>query len=541
MKGQLTLDRLRARFEERESVEDVLDELQCARPGEPSQRGPFLGRIARGIGFIAEAFDPGGVTMEIARQGAALESLLVDEGYEPVIHCIGGGIGGWADGVLEPAWRRKVLTPGVVPSAEVSARSDVRDTWRRALELCEELTAYVLEEELGLLIPANVNSNPGDPALSLAVVLTSELTDCPVLSSNHDFYWEREGDAALEPREPCLRRLLPWNGRRWIQVNANPLQPQHLVETDGIPADRVFSIATGVKSPFFEEVEPERKLDDRRIMTRILAGGTQELIPDSLGRFYARLEGWIEHPHPIALGCETDLTLDLARTESLHLLQPTRVAGQKRVERDWELIGALLDHPPFRAAFTARADLTLTLHVTGPVAPQHRADLERVLDAYRRVLDDLPRDLARRLFMAFSVGHQGHPSQERELRVADVYRLADLVLLPSRTETRGLPIPESAAAGIPIVCSRYAPPEAFAETIGESLPAAARILVDEFPEGEFTSALLDRVSDILLDPERSAEHIRHNRAAAHARYTLVGLQGTLWACLERLGALDEGV
>ncbi|MHC4667553.1 MAG: glycosyltransferase, partial [Planctomycetota bacterium] len=148
--------------------------------------------------------------------------------------------------------------------------------------------------------------------------------------------------------------------------------------------------------------------------------------------------------------------------------------------------------------------------------------------------------LGRRLFQAFSVGHQSHPSLEGELDMAAIYQLADLVLLPSETEGRGLPIPESAAAGVPIVCSRYEPERVYAEVVGEHLPEPERIRVAEFPEDEFGTELLDAVTSLLLRPEQSAERTRHNREAVRARYALDGLERSFAQYLKRLDGISRG-
>jgi glycosyltransferase involved in cell wall biosynthesis len=69
--------------------------------------------------------------------------------------------------------------------------------------------------------------------------------------------------------------------------------------------------------------------------------------------------------------------------------------------------------------------------------------------------------------------------------IADMYRLADLLLLPSREEGFGIPILEAGLAGIPIFCSNiatlrelggddvhYFPPDGDPEAIAEGINAA---------------------------------------------------------------------
>ena len=197
-------------------------------------------------------------------------------------------------------------------------------------------------------------------------------------------------------------------------------------------------------------------------------------------------------------------------------------------------MSALLDYGPLREAFEQRPTLTLTLHITGPVPAEHRADLERVLDAYEATLAGLPEAIARRLFLALSVGFRSNPSHDGVLDIVDIYQLADLVVFPSLTEGRGLPIPESAAAGIPIVCSPYDPRVVFDQVVGANLPADLQIRHAEFPEGDFSDELLARLTVVLLRPESQAALISHNREATKRRYSFAALQSSLAEILEQL-------
>lgn len=84
------------------------------------------------------------------------------------------------------------------------------------------------------------------------------------------------------------------------------------------------------------------------------------------------------------------------------------------------------------------------------------------------------------------------------LCIEEIYQLADLVLFPSETEGRGLPIIESSAGGIPIVCRRYYPLEVFNEVVGKDLADEEKIRYFNFPTGEFKESLLAKITDLLL-------------------------------------------
>jgi glycosyltransferase involved in cell wall biosynthesis len=268
-------------------------------------------------------------------------------------------------------------------------------------------------------------------------------------------------------------------------------------------------------------------------MGRVL-GGQPAIEPAPVATFRAGLDAWIADQRPVVCGARGGRLLDVVDANALYLLQPTRIVDRKRIWRDWELIGALLDHPPFRDEFERRPEMTLTLHITGPVPIEHRPCLEHVLDAYEQVLDKVPASVGRRLFQAFSVGWQTHPTLDGPLSIVDIYQLADLVLFPSLTEGRGLPIPESAAAGVPIVTSHYDPPAVFAEVVGLDLPADQRIRYIDFPEGEFPDATLAEITSMLLDPTPRADLVTHNREAVRRRYSLDALQRSFEDIVDQL-------
>jgi glycosyltransferase involved in cell wall biosynthesis len=109
------------------------------------------------------------------------------------------------------------------------------------------------------------------------------------------------------------------------------------------------------------------------------------------------------------------------------------------------------------------------------------------------------------------------------MNIADIFRLATAVLFPSEIEGRGLPIIESGAVGVPIICSRYQPEEVFADVIGEDLPEALRIHYLLFPEDHFSEEFLAEVSELLTQPELWTKWREHNRRAIRSRFSVAAL------------------
>ncbi len=316
----------------------------------------------------------------------------------------------------------KLFYEDLPPNTDQST-SLAQEIWQQAVTLADKLANYITEHDIGLIVPVNTNSNPGNVAFALAIVLATETTGCAVINNNHDFYWEggKEGCKRGFGEEPGPRdhffrnhdneeffsffqRIYPWNGRRWVQANINPLQTRRLIDRLHFAPHKVLHHRHRTRSSVLPTVLGQKqKLAKREQMAHVL-GGNPAIEPVRVADFRAGLDAWIADQHPIVCGARGGRFLDISDPNALYLLQPTRIVDRKRIWRDWELIGALLEYPPFRNEFERRHELTLTLHVTGPAPIEHQPCIERVLDAYEMVLDKVPAAIGRRLFQAFSVG-----------------------------------------------------------------------------------------------------------------------------------------
>ena len=118
------------------------------------------------------------------------------------------------------------------------------------------------------------------------------------------------------------------------------------------------------------------------------------------------------------------------------ILLPARITPRKNVELALRVVAAL------RAAGRPRAGLV----VTGPVDPH-----EPAAAAYFTALLRLRRELDLQSSAIF-LAELEEPTLGVSL-VHDLYRLADLLLLPSHDEGFGIPILEAAAHRMPIICS----------------------------------------------------------------------------------------
>jgi len=527
-------------------------------PIEQYNRNEFWEKVRTGLAFWTYDFGIDGVSIEIAKYAQCMQDIqLTDKKAE--IHFIAGDFHPQADNVLKPGWKRhridrangwhkwdkgvwfdKLFYQEMKENSDISHKMAV-EIWDQAVEMAEKLGHYVAENEISLLIPVNVNSNPGNLTTGLCTILVSELMGLYVLNSNHDYYWEggkpvseRKPLEKAGPRDKFFRNcdntpffslfklIYPWNGRRWIQVNINNIQSMTLID-NGFSKDRVFEISTMVSDEFFEEYSEEDIKSVRLRMAHILSGGNPLIQTVAVESFMQNIENWMNNQKPLVCSARDGLSLDLVSNQIHYFLQPTRIIDRKRIDKDWHLVAALLRHPPFINDFVTNDKRQIVLHITGPAPIEHQADLESVLNAYIEVIDKLEESVANRIFMAFSIGTEVHSSFEKynfkRLTIEDIYRLATVVLFPSQTEGRGLPIIESSAAGIPIICSRYQPEEIFASVVGEDLTEDHQIHYILFPEKQYTKSFLDEITEVLINPQKREEHNKHNIEVTRQRYS----------------------
>ncbi len=515
--------------------------------------------LSKGIAFLTFDFGIDGVSIEISKYAKSLEQIYSASG-ESTIHLIAGDFYPQADNVLKPEWRRykiegingwqkwnngkwfSALYEEPIPESSAISNLVAQEIFNQSVTIAMLLGKYMVENEIVMLIPVNIASNPGNLALTLALVLVTEALETFVINSNHDFYWEGgkpESERSLgeepgirdhffknvdnEPFYKLFRSLYPWNGERWLQVNINRLQSKKLVSNFGFPKNKVFKLSTSVSDKFFEPYDRNDIIRSRLQMALILSKGQRIIKSVNITDHLDNLSQWMVNQAPILLGADDGLILDPKNEDLIVLLQPTRVIARKRIEKDIELINGLLSMSNLRTAFEKDSSKQLLLQITGPTPREHKDDLEHILNAYRETLAALPESIANRIFLGFSVGTEQHPSFKnygfKKLDIASIYQIADAVLLPSKTEGRGLPIIESSAREIPIICSRYHPNEVFDGVVGETLSDDLKIKYLLFPEGTPEQAFINQVADVLINKNKYKNQWAHNKTAVRNRYS----------------------
>ncbi len=127
-------------------------------------------------------------------------------------------------------------------------------------------------------------------------------------------------------------------------------------------------------------------------------------------------------------------SLELDRADPL-LLMPVRITGRKNIELALRTLGELRQYFP-----------QAKLLVTGPLGPHNPANLEY----FEKLLA-----LRAGLGLNGSAHFLAETSAEfiPDETIADLYRLADALFLPSYEEGFGIPILEAGLAGLPVFCS----------------------------------------------------------------------------------------
>jgi mannosylglucosylglycerate synthase len=314
------------------------------------------------------------------------------------------------------------LDAGRVPADFAALTALLTDDLRAALAGCDVLLAH------------NVCSLNKNLALTAALYALNGQPGFPRLVLwHHDLAWTTPRyRAELHDGEPwdLLRR--DWPGTQQVVVSA--ARQAELAALLGVPLMRIRVVPNGV------DLAPLLKLSPQ----------TQSLMDQ------------------------------MALTQAAPLLLlPVRLTPRKNIELALHTLAALRRWQPSGAPGAAPPHAAAMLLVTGPEGPHNPANA-----AYRQRLLLLRDELGLRGAAHFAIEHTDEYLPDEGL--ADFYRLADALLLPSREEGFGLPVVEAGLARLPVFCagipplraiglddvtyfSPEAPPEQVAELIASRL------------------------------------------------------------------------
>jgi len=432
----------------------------------------------------------------------------------------------------------------------------ITQLWEQTLLIVRKLGSVVEENGINLLYLVNVCSNPGNVALSLATVLLSEFLKIPVINNNHDFYWEGGMNSSRRkrtgtnggPRDffftnahlgevfSIIEMLYPWQSRSWLNVNINRDQSKHVIRTKGHNPSNVMEIGTAVDTSLYTKTDKRKNINTFIQVELILSRYSKKLVSYSVDDV---LSGGLvadHNPRPILVGARTG-GVDRFIAENIILLQPTRIISRKRIETSFNLLLKIFEQPEMILRFNKTAHLKITLLITGPIADGHHNYLRSLVKRFSELLEQTG-ELKNRIYLALLFGELDKESfKERfdsPVGIAEMYNIASLVLLPSKTEGRGLPIIEATACGTPIFCRRYEPETVYSEVIGEHLEEKRRLKVLEFKGKRISASIVEKIIDRVFFPHRYTDEFRHNRRVVHKRYSLDSLNENIHEILARI-------
>jgi glycosyltransferase involved in cell wall biosynthesis len=293
----------------------------------------------------------------------------------------------------------------------------------------EDLTTRLTDELLVVtrgvdyVIAHNVCSLAKNLPLTAALKVLSERSDTPkIILWHHDLAW-------TTPRYRAeLHDGYPWDLLRsdWpgaTQVVVSRLRQRELTNLLDVPLERVNIVPNGVDASRFLKLETQTQTYIKR--------------------------------------------LNLLAAEPL-LLLPVRITPRKNIELAIRTLAAL------RESYS-RAVLV----VTGPLGPHNPANVKyfEKLVALRAELG-----LGDAAYFLAELSEEYLP----DAIIADLYRLADALLMPSREEGFGIPILEAGLSGLPIFCTDIPP---LRELGGDQ---ATYFLPDDNP-GEVAGLIVDRL------------------------------------------------
>jgi len=423
--------------------------------------------------------------------------------------------------------------------------------WNQTIKIVESLGNYILENKISLLYLINVCSNPGNVSLSLAVVLLSELLGIPVINNNHDFYWEggnsevtkKQKGLSNGPRDffftnshigeffSIIEVLFPWESRIWINVNINKQQTEHLVKVNGINPANVTEIGTAVDTTEYQNSTKRKKINTFHQFEQILSRYSDTLISYSVEDVLNTDLVSQENPRPLLIGAKKTKTKQNFLNENIVFLQPTRIISRKRIEIGFDLIMNLFENEDFYKRFSETKHLKLTIIITGPIASGHYEYFKRLIRKFSDLLNALNKEVRNKIYIAFLFSELDKAEFKSHfddpVGIPELYNIASLILLPSKTEGRGLPIIEAAACGTPIFCSRYFPENVYSEVIGEHLPHKDRLKVIEFDGKNITKKQIKKIIERVFFPQKFSNEIAQNYNVVNNRYSLDSLKSNI--------------
>ncbi|APZ45398.1 hypothetical protein BW723_03365 [Polaribacter reichenbachii] len=516
-----------------------------------------------GIAFLTFYFTIDGITVETEKYAQTFQNIYPNL----PIHFVAGDIKQEADELIPKNALKKVIPEMEAFDAwplyddffkikmergSESYNSLIGKYWKEVLVLVEKLGTYIEENEISLLYLINVCSNPGNVSLALATVLISEYLGIPVINNNHDFYWEG-GNREVEIKTKGLKKgprdfffhnahvgeffsiiemIYPWESRSWMNVNINKIQQNHLINTNGHNPANVALLGTAVDTKLHQMSKRDIIKAFMQVST-IFANKKKTITVHTVANHTDSKRSL----KPILLGYKKMKEFDFVNN-NIVFLQPTRVISRKSIEINFKLIKRLFSYDAFAEKFATNPQLKLSLIVSGPIPHGQQNYYQELKEDFQQFLKELSSNHRSKIFLGFLFSefdkNDFKKKYKKPLDIEQLYDVASLILLPSQTEGRGLPIIEAAACGTPIFCRQYEPRQVYDEVIGRHLDESLRLNVLEFKGSKVPKKLAEKICDHVFYPQNRMVDVTHNRSVINKRYSLEALQKNMEYILNRL-------
>jgi len=510
-----------------------------------------------GIGFVTFGYSIDGVTIEIEKYAKLYRKNI--PGIP--IHYIGGGFKPEARKIIDEDTKIFVIKEAkgfdswplyydfFFTKLERGSREYnnlILKFWKEVLIISEKLGKYIEENNIKLLYIVNICSNPGNVSFALANVLVSEIMGIPVICNNHDFYWEG-GNREIDIKEKGLEKgprdffftnshigeffsiieiLFPWESRSWLSVNINQSQSDHLIDKNGHNPANIDLIGTAVDTEEYKNPSKRIKINTYYQFEKILSRYENTLISYSVKDVIENKLVIKSNPRPILIGNKTKTNATFL-AENIIFLQPTRIIARKRIETGFRLISKMLENKEIIEKFKETGHLKLTMLVTGPIANGQFTYFNKILRKFSELLRSIDKDFQDKIYLAFLFSELDKENFLKRFKnpvgIPELYNIASLVLLPSETEGRGLPIIEAAACGVPIFCSRYFPENVYSNVLGEDMPEEDRLKVIEFDGKNINKEHVKNIFERVFFPYNFSDEYEQNIKAVDKRYSLEAL------------------
>jgi glycosyltransferase involved in cell wall biosynthesis len=293
--------------------------------------------------------------------------------------------------------------PTALAAGKVLAQGQVPQSFHNLQDEITRKLAPILAQSQACIVHNAITLHKNLP-LTAALYQLAQARVTSFLAWCHDFAWQdRLYTPDLHPGYPWDLLRKPWPGTRYIVVSEH--RRERLAELLELPKSEIKVITPGVDVLKFLKLE--------------------------------------------SLTVQLVERLNLLEADPLILL-PARITRRKNIQfaiRATEMV----------KKFKPRAALL----VTGPPGPHNPQNL-----AYLESLQTLRTELGLQdtVFFLYELGEIGTPLHLPDQVIADLYRLADVLLFPSTSEGFGIPVLEAGLARLPIIAADIPP---FRESAGD--------------------------------------------------------------------------